>query len=391
MRVLAVVNSLGFGGAERMLEKTVLALSETGHIEFTVCSLGEAGPIGQKLRSRGVEVVALGGRGGAGRVVVRGIVGIRRLLRQRRFDLIHSFLYRSHCAARLARVGLKQRTALISAEHCVGDNRSRGTLLLNRLMSRMSDRILAVSAAVGDRVVMRDRVPPDRVKVILNGIEIASPRPATGSRLRKCLDIAPSEVVFLVLGRLHHEKGADIFLQALGILAGCGAEGWRAVVVGDGPEREALSRLAVDLGVKERVFFAGERRRVGPWIEAADILILPSREEGLPVAPLEAMSRGKPVVATEVGGTPEAVRHGETGLLVPAEDPRALASALHLMLENSELRKRLGARGLTVLRAEFSIDRMVSEIVNMYEEVLGRPRSESGVFRSTASLNAAGD
>ena len=374
-----------------MLEKTVLALNRPGRIEFTVCSLGELGPIGRRLRSHGIEVVAFGARGGAALAVCRGILGIRRLLRQQRYDLIHSFLYRSHCAARIARIRLKRRVALISAEHCIGDNRSRGILLLNRLTSRMSDRILAVSAAVRDKVVQRDRFPPGKVTVILNGIEIAALRPATGARLRRRLGIAPAEVVFLMLGRLHREKGPDVLLRALGALSARSSGGWRAVLVGDGPELGSLRRLAVDLGVEDRLMFAGARRRVGPWIEAADLLVLPSREEGLPVAPLEAMAREKPVLATAVGGTPEVVRHEETGLLVPPDDPQALAAGLQRLLEDPVLRARLGARGREVLRADFSLERMVDQIAALYEELVGRRCPAASTIAEAPLLRAAGE
>ncbi|HET6277192.1 MAG TPA: glycosyltransferase, partial [Candidatus Polarisedimenticolia bacterium] len=203
--------------------------------------------------------------------------------------------------------------------------------------------------------------------------------------------IAPSEAVFLMLGRLHREKGADLFLRALGALSGRATGRWRAVLVGDGPEREPLRRLAAELGVEARVFFAGARRRVGPWLEAADLLVLPSREEGLPVAPLEAMAREKPVLATAVGGTPEVVRHGETGLLVPADDPQALAAGLQRLLEDPDLRARFGARGLAILRADFSLERMVGQITALYEELLGRRRPADGVIGQAALLRAAGE
>ena len=390
IRVLAVVNSLDYGGTERMLERMVLALHEPGRLEFTVCSLGGVGPIGQRLRARGIEVIALGTRGGVIRVVGHGAIGIRRLLRRGRFDLIHSFLPRSNCAARLAQLGLKRRAVLISSERSLGDTRAPGTSMMNRLTHRMSNRVVAVSAAVRDRIVERDRIPPGKVTVILNGIEIAAPRPATGTRLRKRLGIAPSEVVILALGRLHREKGPDLLLRALGALSDRPVGRWRALLVGDGPEREPLRRLAAALGIQDRVVFAGARRRVGPWIEAADLLVLPSREEGLPVAPLEAMARGKPVIATDVGGTPEVVQHGETGLLVPAEDPRALAAGLQRLLEDPALRVRLGVRGLAVLRAEFSIERMVGQIAALYEELLGRRPAQETVGQA-ALLRASGE
>ncbi len=370
-RVLALVNSLGYGGAETMLERMVLAITATGGARFTVCSLEDDGPIGRRLRKRGIEVIGLGARGGTLRVVATGIVRLRRLLRERHFDLLHSCLYRSHCVARLGRIGLGQEIPLVSSEHCIGETRPRFTLLANRLTAGMSDRIHAVSRAVGEAVVRRDRIPPGRVKVVVNGIEPLRPAPSGRRRLRATLGITDGEVVFLTVGRLHHEKGTDVLLRALSQMSRGGDIRWKAIVVGAGAERAALMTLAADLGLAGRLFFAGERRRVGPWLEAADLFVLPSREEGLPVAPLEAMARSLAIVATRVGGTPEVVEHGRTGLLVPPEDPAALAGALRRMALDPAARRSFGRRGRDRVQSEFSLERMAERILDLYCEVLG--------------------
>ncbi len=369
IRVLAVVNSLEFGGTERMLERLAVELEASGDVAMTVASLEGVGAIGTRLRGRGIEVLAFEARGGTLRIVGGGFLALRRLLRRRRFDLVHSFLYRSHCAARLTRLVTLRRVPLISSERCLGDNRSRTTLWVNRLSSPLSDRILAVSEAVAERVVIRDRVPRRRIAVVRNGIEAVEPSPRWGRRLRARMGIAPDEVVVLLLGRLHAEKGPDLFLEALAQLDGV-APRWRALLVGDGPERAALQDLARRRGVHERVIFAGARGFVAPWIEASDLLVLPSREEGLPVAPLEAMARGKPVVASRVGGSGEVVVDGVTGRLVPPEDPAALAAALDELIRDPDLRHRLGAGSLQRVRSEFSIQRMARDTLKLYDELL---------------------
>jgi len=379
LRVLVVINDLGFGGTERMLERLAIRLTDLGRVRFTVCSLGSVGPIGRRLQARNIEVIALGARGGALNAVLRGALAVRRLLRERRYDLVHSFLYRSHCAARLAKLSLGLRIRLISSERCLGENRSRLLLLLNRAMSRWSDRILAVSEAVKDRTVLRDRVPSKKIQVVRNGILEVHPRASAGARLRRILGISPAEVVFLQLGRLHREKGPDVLLQALGRLNGNGAPPWRAILVGSGPEREALVRAAAAMGIGSHVLFVGARGYVEPWIEACDLLVLPSREEGLPVSALEAMARGKPVVASRVGGTPEVVGDHDNGLLVPPEDPAALAAALLTLAGDAEKRKEMGRRGMLRVRAEFSLDRMAEEIMRCYETLVG------GFERQTAN------
>jgi glycosyltransferase involved in cell wall biosynthesis len=349
-----------------MIQRMAGHLHATGQVQFTVCSLGTAGPIGTALRSEGIEVIALGGRGDAVRQVLTGALRLRRLLKRRRFDLIHSFLYRSHCASRVARFGQAPRVPLISAERCMGDNRSGLVRLANRLTSRMSDRVLAVSRAVAERIVTRDRVPRDRVAVVANGIESTPANPRARARLRRALGMEERHALILYLGRLHREKGPDLLLEALALLKADLPDGWSAVLVGGGEETRTIAGQSVELGLGQQVRLPGPRRQVGPWLDACDLIVLPSREEGMPVAALEAMMRSRPVVATRVGGTPEVVSDGETGLLVEAGDPVQMADALARLIRDPGLRISMGQAGRRRAMREFTIDAMAAGTLRQY-------------------------
>lgn len=371
-RVLLVINSLVYGGAERMMQRMISRLNGQGRVRFTVCSLEGDGPIGALLRADGVEVITLEGAGGTMRQVACGAARLRPLLKSGRFDLVHSFLYRSHCASRLARLGLTPRIALVSTEHCLGDNRGLGIRIVNRLTSRMSDRIVAVCRAVADRAVRRDGVPRDRVAVIPNGAETRFPDARARARLRKTLGMDDEHALLLYLGRLHREKAPDRLIEALAGLRRTTPDGWTAILVGAGDERPAVERQIRALGLDGRVLLPGPRRRVAPWIDACDLLVLPSREEGMPVAALEAMMQGRAVVATNVGGTPEVVVDGVTGLLVPPEDPGALATALGRLIHDRVLRRRMGEAGRRRALAEFTIERMAEKTLELYGHLLAR-------------------
>jgi len=386
VRVLLVVNSLGFGGTERMIERLVLHLTRAGSVRFTVCSLGERGPIGDRLAGAGIDVRAFGIGGGAARQIALGTVAVRRLLRDGGFDLVHSFLYRSHTACRLARVASGRRIPLVSSERCLGENRGRFTRLLNRRTAAWSDRVLAVSSAVAEAAVRRDGVRPDRVAVVPNGIEPATADLRDRRRLRRALGLDEEDVLFLYLGRLHREKGPDVLLQALEPLHRDAAAGWMAVLVGDGPERKAVAAALASKPWGARVRSTGARSRVGPWLDAADVLVLPSREEGMPVAAIEAMMRGRPVAGTRVGGTPEVVRDGETGLLVPPEDPQALAAILLRLLEDAPARRALGARAAEAARAGFTVERMAASTLGEYRRLLAPRGAETA--RAVAAARA---
>ena len=146
------------------------------------------------------------------------------------------------------------------------------------------------------------------------------------------------------------------------------------MIVGDGPERERLERLAASLGIAQRVAFEGWQSDARDFLTTFDVFVLPSRFEGFPLVLLEAMLAGLPVVATDVGSVAEAVQDGETGLLVPPDDVQALNEALHTLLDDPDLRRKLGDAG-RARALEFSPARMAREFEALYAEVLGRHAS----------------
>lgn len=377
-RVLLVVNSLGYGGTERMVERLVRTLEGRGDVRYTIVTLEGSGPIGTRLRREGCDLRPLRLEGGALRQILGGRRALRRLLRSERFDLIHSFLYRSHSACRLARLGARPAPPLISSERCLGDNRGWGIRAVNRVTGGLSDRILAVSRAVAETVVRRDRVPEESVTVIPNGIEEAAVDVRRRARMRRALGLAEDDALILFLGRLHHEKGPDRLLLALDRLRRLQPTGWRAALVGDGPMRIDLARRAAALGFGGQVLFPGARRFVSPWLDAADLLALPSREEGMPVAALEAMMLGRPVVGTAVGGTPEVVEDGRTGLLVPPEDDAALAQALAGLVADAGHRRALGAEAAREARRRFTLERMADATLAEYRRLLQPQAAPAG-------------
>jgi glycosyltransferase involved in cell wall biosynthesis len=146
----------------------------------------------------------------------------------------------------------------------------------------------------------------------------------------------------------------------------------RLLIVGDGPARPQLEQLARETGIADRVIFAGFQARTRPFFELMDVLLLPSRSEGLPLAPIEAMLASRPVIATDVPGSNEVVADGETGFLVPLGRFEEMAQRAGELLDDEALRKRMGEAGLGRARALFTEERYVSEIAAMYEQAAGR-------------------
>ncbi len=266
--------------------------------------------------------------------------------------------------------------------------------LVNRLVyGRFVRFAVGIAPAVSRRLV-EGGVDPAKVRTIWSTVDAAALAPATPrAAVRAALDTPDDALVLLLAAHLSHRKGFDVALRALAELVGEGdAGGWSeaggadhdgrhvvAWIAGDGPERPALEALADALGIADRVRFAGRRDDVPDLLAAADVFVMPSRSEGLGIAALEAMAAGLPVVASAVGGLGEAVVDGRTGLLVPPDDPAALAAALGRLVDDGALRARLGAAGPGRVDEGFRPEQMVAAYEDLYREMLGEAPAARGV------------
>ncbi|MEW6752656.1 MAG: glycosyltransferase [Candidatus Latescibacterota bacterium] len=259
--------------------------------------------------------------------------------------------------------------------HLLGAGRARR--LAHAWVCRRMGAVVAVSNDIGARLV-DSGVDPHRVHVVGNGVD-GRFHPADRRQARASLGLPSDRFIALFVGLLVPVKGLHCLFEALEVCAG---DGWLCVLVGDGTLRPELERQAREGGLADRVLFAGRRPsdEVPLWMNAADVLVLPSLSEGRPNVVLEARACGLPVVATRVGGTPELVRHGETGLLVEPEDPAALAAGLGEMAAGRERRERMGERGRELLLEEGRTWQACAErMLAIYESVAGAhgPRADT--------------
>jgi len=230
------------------------------------------------------------------------------------------------------------------------------------------DAYVAVSVAVRDALVAGG-VPTGDVTVIYNGVDVdalrdaaAEPAPASMPRERPLVG---------VVARLEPVKGVAQFVRAIAELAVDHPEA-RSVVVGSGPQERTLRDLAAELRLEDRIAWLGTVSPAAPVLDALDVVVMPSLSEGLPLVPLEAMALARPVVATEVGGLPEVVVDGETGLLVAPRDHMALARAVGALLSDPARARALGEAGLRRVETEFTVERMVAGYLALYERLLDR-------------------
>jgi glycosyltransferase involved in cell wall biosynthesis len=238
----------------------------------------------------------------------------------------------------------------------------------HRLVTSAVDRYIAVSSHVAAALEQRFSVPRDKITVIPNAVNmtaaVGDPAPPPGW---------PSQLdapVVLILARLEPEKGVEVAIQAMTRLPDA-----TLVVAGDGSLRTSLEELARAIGVAERVHFLGYRSDALALLRHAHVLALPSLREGLPLSILEAMAAGVPVVATDIGGTREIVRHEETGLLVPVDQPVALAESIQRTLTQRDATAARVVAAHALVQREYSTDVVVRRVFGLYDELLGGKRA----------------
>jgi glycosyltransferase involved in cell wall biosynthesis len=297
---------------------------------------------------------------------VASIGPLARTMRRERAAVFHAHqIWSLSCrygivAAACARVRARVATAQLFVEMPP----LLGIDLQHALLTRCLHRHVAVSRFVASRLRDRFHVPPRKIVVIPNAATAgATASPVARSELARD-DTAP---LVLTVARLDAQKGIVHLLDAAAAVPHVSF-----AIAGDGPDRAALEQRAVALGVSDRVRFLGHRQDVPSLLAAADLFVLPSLYEGLPLAVLEAMAAGVPVIATAIGGTDEVVRDGETGMLVPPANPAALAAAIARALAGRESASRLALAARSLVAREYSVASMVRSVSHLYEELLAR-------------------
>jgi L-malate glycosyltransferase len=244
----------------------------------------------------------------------------------------------------------------------------------NRLAYRFADRVVANSPSVSRLVETDGGVPSSRIVTIPNFLDPQAFEPIPPADRRRMLDaLGVPEGAFVVgiVARLSPVKDHATLLRAIASVRDR-IPALHGVLVGDGPERAAIEALAKSLGIADIVHLAGERTQPPNLHGLFDVSVLCSTSEAFPNSVLEAMAASRPVVATDVGGTPDAIRHGTTGLLVPPSDPSRLADALLRLYSEPALRSELGAAGCAAARAGYSADAVIGQVEALYTRLAGR-------------------
>jgi glycosyltransferase involved in cell wall biosynthesis len=382
--VLFFLPGLGIGGLERVVADLAAHLDPARFRAFA-CSL-TGGLVGDALAARGCPVHTIGGPVdgrrpraiGKLRALRARVARLEALMERHGIDILHT-----HHLAPLLHAFLARRPAgrwrWVHSEQIRPDvdiGYPRWLVRVGRWLLSGPDIVTGASDAVG--AYFREvGVGPERVRVIYNGVDVDRfSQHHDGAAKRRELDLPADAWVIGLVAWLRPQKNHEALLRAFARLRPAAPDAW-LVLVGDGERRPGLEALADTLAIRDRVRFLGGRLDVPELYPVFDVCCLPSHYEGMPLTVLEAMSAGKPIVATRVIGIQEVITDGETGLLVPPDDPTALAQALLRLRRDAALGRTLAKAGCDYVHAHGRLEVMVDRYTALYDEVLARETAPS--------------
>lgn len=364
--VLFVVNGLAIGGGELKVLDLVRGLLKWYSHEFNpvVCSVGQGGPLFERFTDIGIEPAVYEKRCAFDVSLIRKTA---RLMKERETDIVQTTLFYADvigaAAARLAGVG-----PVISWE-AVTQLYGKKHLLAYKIASRLYTKSVAVSHAIEHKVQECYGVPPEKTMTIHYGVELERFSNQRTPALKHELGLPADAVVYGTVARFTDQKGHVYLVEAAREIVKQKPDS-HFVLAGDGPLRQMLEKKIHHAGLDDHFHLLGFRTDVEEVLKGFDVFVLPSLYEGLPNVVLEAMAGGLPVIATAVDGTPEAVVHNSTGLLIPPRDPGAIADAAKVLGRNQSLRREMGDRGRKRVEQEFSWRGEVEQFVKLYRSLV---------------------
>lgn len=372
LTVLTLVDGLMTAGAETVATRIALGLDDS-RFRSILCSTRPTAPEHvAEARAKGVEVLELNRQS---RLDVWRWRPLVRLLRSGEVDVLHAHKFASNLWGALLAPPRRRLPVLLAHEHTWSYEGMVRRVVDRELIARRASAVVAVSPKDRTRMIELERIPEGKVVFIPNGIP-DSPA-GDGARARRELGLAPADAVVGTVCSLRPQKELETALRALGRLAPHRPD-LRFVVVGDGPERGRLTRLAEEFGVQ--TLFLGQRPNdeVPDLVAAMDVLVLSSRFEGMPLAVLEWMAAGKAIVASRVGGIPSILEDQQEALLVPPRDHAAFAQAIGRLLDDPTERQRLGQAARQRQQAEFRFEHTLGLIEELYARLYAAAAVRNG-------------
>ncbi len=367
--VMHLIDTAGPGGAETVFAQLAHRMGERDTTSLTVIPREDW--LSGHLRSLQIEPVILAARGSVNVSYLRQLV---KVARGHRVRLIHTHLLGSAIYGAL--LGLITRTPVIAVLHGPTDLRDLGKMagLKRWLLTHACSVVVAVSTSTR-AALLAFGLAPDSITLIRNGVDTDFYSPGRDTELRTELGLRPGELLIGAVGNIRKPKAYEVLLKAAALVLARSPDCHFAIVgQGDAEQLAPLETLRASLGIAGRCHFLGFRRSTPELYRNFDVFVSSSRSEGLSLAFLEAMATGLPVVATRSGGPQEVIEPDVNGVLVPIEDPDALAEALLRTLQGPEFRTRLGAAARQRVVDSFSLESVLRQYAGLYEKLLAGRR-----------------
>jgi glycosyltransferase involved in cell wall biosynthesis len=377
MKVLLLIEE---GAPCRFWENSIPLLLSSG-IEIVFVSLRERGPIHEIVEKMGRPALSLDCQ--TSHQYPAAVLRLRKIINYYRVDVVHACESIPAAVSGLAGLTSKRNKRIFHRQHTLSSGKQR---ILSLLGSHLTHQVMGCSHSAAKSAHDRDRVPSSRIRVAYNGISpMRKVSKAEVMNLRQKLGISPDAKVISLVARLRKEKGHRTLMAATEIMKPFLAEKPHLLFVGSGPEEVSLKKEARTLS-SAVIHFVGHQPDVALWFSAADVVAMPSFTEPFGLTAIEAMSCGKPLVASNVEGLSEIVEDGTSGLLVPPRCPNDLAQGLLKVLLSSDLKSHL-SKGARARANFFSLQNMVANWIVCYNSVLKPPKSSFRRFKSTFTNN----
>ena len=369
MRILQLISSSGFFGAEKVMLQLSGLLSDSGYEVYSGVLSNKAGSHMDFVRAaekKGMRVKVFDCRG---KFDVRAIKKLRTFIKKEQIDLVHSHGYKSNFYVLAAACGLNIKKVTTCHNWISCSSKMKVYEYIDKFLLRNFDQVAAVSENVRNEIYAAG-VSVDKVDLIKNGIDIdtyafCSQKPD----LKKSFGISAGDLVVGSVGRLSEEKGHEYLIKAFSQVV-IDHPDYKLLIVGDGVLRESLELLVRSLEIQDKVIFTGIRDDIPELLNIMDIFVLPSLTEGMPLALLEAMAAGKVVIASKVGEIPDIIDDQFNGGLVSPKDIDALSRAIAKLIKSGETRKTFGDRACEKVNSNFSAQNMAQQYMCLYGSVL---------------------
>lgn len=337
------------------------------------CCLDAKDEIGSEIENLGTEVISLN-RPRSNKFSASIVIELYKLMKKRHIHVVRTHGYRANLYGRIAAWMAGVPVIIASIHNNYRKDKRLERRIANRILARITDRIITVSESITNDVIKYDKIDPSKILVIPNGVDTVKFAPREKSeKICKDLSIKEKDKIIGFVGRLVPAKGIEYLIEAASYLKKQ-YENLKVIITGDGYLLDGLRQKAEELGINDIIVFTGKRRDIPDILSCINIFVMPSIAEGLPNSLLEAMAMGKPVIATEAGGTPEIIKNEFNGLLVPPGNSKGIAEAIMILFENTLLAANISQKARDFIIENYGITAIARKWESLYQSLLTEKR-----------------